>query len=91
MIAGVLLYHIKNESLAFWALVGLMEEQELRQIYLGGFEHLQTHCRNICAILEERVNDLHSHMLDLEVLPACFLNGWLLSLMSTAIPMEYMH
>jgi hypothetical protein len=37
MIAGVLLYHIKHESLAFWALVGLMEEQELRQVYLCGF------------------------------------------------------
>lgn len=44
MIAGVLLYHIKNESLTFWALVEMMEYQELRMVYLHGFEHLRAHC-----------------------------------------------
>jgi hypothetical protein len=42
-------------------------------------------------VLQRRVNDLHCHMLDLQVMPECFLHGWLLSLMSTAIPMEFMH
>lgn len=28
---------------------------------------------------------------ELGIIPDCFLNGWLLSLMSNAIPMEYMH
>jgi hypothetical protein len=44
MIAGVLLYHIKNESLTFWALVEMMEYQELRMVYLNSFEHLKVHC-----------------------------------------------
>jgi hypothetical protein len=30
-------------------------------------------------------------MQDLDIVPECFLNGWLLSLMSTSIPMEQMH
>lgn len=30
-------------------------------------------------------------MEDLGILADCFMNGWLLSLMSNAIPMEYMH
>lgn len=38
-----------------------------------------------------KVNDLYLHMMELNVQPNCFLNGWLLSLMSTSIPMEYMH
>ena len=37
LIAGILLYHIKSEEQTFWALVELMEEQELRMIYLPGF------------------------------------------------------
>lgn len=38
-----------------------------------------------------RVNDLYNHIVEIEVVMDCFLNGWLLSLMSTSIPMEYMH
>jgi hypothetical protein len=38
-----------------------------------------------------KVNDLYNHMIELEIMSDCFLNGWLLSLMSNAIPMEYMH
>ena len=38
-----------------------------------------------------KVNDLHNHINEIEVVMDCFLNGWLLSLMSTSIPMEYMH
>lgn len=30
-------------------------------------------------------------MEELQIVSDCFLNGWLLSLMSTSIPMEYMH
>jgi hypothetical protein len=39
-----------------------MEEQELRQIYLGGLEHLQTHCFSIKSTIEQHVFDLHQHM-----------------------------
>jgi hypothetical protein len=39
-----------------------MEEQELRQIYLGGLEHLQTHCSSIKNIIEQHVFDLYQHM-----------------------------
>lgn len=38
-----------------------------------------------------KVNDLYNHIIEIEVMMDCFLNGWLLSLMSTSIPMEYMH
>lgn len=41
MIAGVLLYHIKNTELAFWALADMMDDQELRQLYLEGFDALK--------------------------------------------------
>lgn len=91
MIAGVLLYHLKNDYTTFWALVEMMENQELRMVYLHSFQHLRAHCENIEQVLMIKVNDLFLHMTELSVQPSCFLNGWLLSLMSTSIPMEYMH
>ena len=41
MIAGVLLYHIKNPEQTFWALVETMEYQELRLLYLDQFKLLR--------------------------------------------------
>jgi hypothetical protein len=37
LIIGAILYHIKNAELTFWAFVDLMDERELRLIYLPGF------------------------------------------------------
>jgi hypothetical protein len=47
MIAGVLLYHIKSAELAFWALVEMMFEKQLRTMYLNDFLQLSQHCQNI--------------------------------------------
>lgn len=91
MIAGVLLYHIKNPEATFWALVDIMYEKHLRMIYLNEFKHLHNHCNSIMHHISNKLNDLHQHMIDLDIIPASFLNGWLLSLMSTSIPMEHMH
>ncbi len=44
-IAAALLYHIKDAEKTFWALVELMESNELRNIYLGRLENLEVHCR----------------------------------------------
>lgn len=91
MIAGVLLYHIKNSEQTFWALVDIMYEKDLRMIYVNDFKHLHGHCSRIAQYISDKLNDLHEHMLDLDIIPASFLNGWLLSLMSTSIPMDHMH
>jgi hypothetical protein len=60
-------------------------------IYLENFEYLKVHCRNIDNIIMSKVNNLYNHMIELEIITDVFLNGWLLSLMSNSIPMEYMH
>ena len=90
MIAGVLLYHIKNPQETFWALVETMEYQELRMLYLDQFSLLKQHLVNIMAILKKRIPDLHSLMEELDIIPECFINGWFLSLMSNCIPIEHM-
>lgn len=62
MVVAVLLYHIKNEEETFWAFVDLMDEQELRLIYLPGFDKLKQHCRLITKIIETKINDLYNLM-----------------------------
>lgn len=59
-------------------------------IYLRGFEHLRSHISRILALIEQRLPDLSSFMKELDIIPECFLNGWLLSLMSNCIPIEFM-
>lgn len=62
MVAGALLYHIKEEDQTFWGLVELMDEQELRMIYLSGFEMLKKHISNIDAFMHRKIPDLANHL-----------------------------
>lgn len=88
MIAGVLLYHIKSAEQTFWAFVELMEQKELRAIYTGELDMLKTHSHAIIKQISTKINDLYQHMKALGIDSSCFINGWLLTLMSNAIPLE---
>jgi hypothetical protein len=90
-IAAILLYHIKDAEKTFWALVELMEYQELRMIYVGRLEFLQGHCLRIEQLIEEKLHDLSAHMLQIGIDIKIVLHGWLLSLMSKLIPLSDMH
>lgn len=87
LITANLIYHIKNPAESFWALVELMEYQELRLIYTGNLEHLGVHAANIESAMREHLDSIYSHMIGLGVSCRCFLDGWLLSLMSKVIPL----
>ena len=45
LVVANLLYHIKNPEQTFWALVEIMENQELRLIYSGNMQQLGIHCK----------------------------------------------
>jgi hypothetical protein len=62
LIAGAILYHMKNAELSFWAFVDLMDGQELRMIYLPGFSYLKSHQAKILLIMESKVHDLSIKM-----------------------------
>ena len=51
MITAVLLYHIKSPQETFWALAELMEEQELRMVFLDQFKHLRAHQQRILQVV----------------------------------------
>ena len=91
LIAASLLYHIKLPQNTFWVLVDLMETQELRQVYVRNMEALSHHCACIETLLQTKLSNLHEHMQILGINIRCFLDGWLLSLMSKIVPLEDMH
>lgn len=55
-------------------------------IYIGKLEHLEIHTKKIEQLISTKINDLYQHMNSLGIDCRCFMNGWLLGLMSTAIP-----
>jgi hypothetical protein len=60
-------------------------------IYVGCLEHLVAHCKRIDHLISTKFSNVHVHMVRLGVDSRCFLDGWLLSLMSKIIPLEEMH
>ena len=69
MIAAVLLYHIKSPEQTFWALVDMMEDQELRMVYLRGFKHLKQHTDHIQVLIRAKIRDLAQLMDELDIIP----------------------
>lgn len=67
-----------------------MEYQELRTIYIGNLEKLAEHCETIEKMIEVNLKHLHQHMVSLGIYSRCFLDGWLLSLMSKVVPLQSM-
>lgn len=62
LLAGVLLYHIGNSAQAFWALVDLMEDKELRSLYLPGFPGLKTQQAILLADIRLKLAELEEMM-----------------------------
>ena len=57
-IAGSLLWH-SSEVMAFWLFVGLIEECELRDLYLPGFPGLSKHSQMIDMLIRDNFDDLY--------------------------------
>ena len=59
-IVGSLLYH-SSEVTAFWLFVSLIEDCELRDIYLKGLPGLYKHSQIIEMLIMENLKNLFSH------------------------------
>lgn len=90
-IAAALLFHIKDAEKTFWALVELMESNELRSLYLGRLENLEGHCLKAEELINERLRDLAGHFTRIFIDIKIVLHGWFLSLMSKLVPLHEMH
>ena len=60
-IVASLLFHC-NEVISFWLFVSLIEDYELRDIYLPGLPGLYKHSQIIEILVMENLRDLYSHL-----------------------------
>ncbi len=97
-IAGSLLHHC-DEVMAFWLFVGLLEECELRDLYLPGFPGLQKHSQMLFILIREKFDDLYQHFVSLptstlkcdhKICVEMFASTWILTIFATDIPLEKM-
>ena len=66
-IVGSLLYHC-SEVMAFWLFVSLLEDCELRDVYLKGLPGLYKHSEIIEMLIMDNLKDLFSHFVQVFVL-----------------------
>jgi len=59
-IVGSLLYH-SSEVVAFWIFVSLLEDFEMRDLYLPGIPGLFKHCQILNILLLIHCRDIFAH------------------------------
>lgn len=59
-IVGSLLFHT-NEVMAFWLFVSLIEDCEMRDIYVHGLPGLFKHSQIINILMMENISDVYHH------------------------------
>ncbi len=65
-IVGSLLYHA-SEEITFWLFVSLVEDYELRDIYLPGIPGLYKHCQIIDLLILMHNRKVFSHFVKFTV------------------------
>lgn len=63
-IVGSLLYHT-SEVMAFWLFVSLLEDCEMRDIYLPGLPGLNKHSQIIEMLIMENLKDVFAHFVSI--------------------------
>lgn len=65
-IVGALLFHA-NEVMAFWLFVSLIEDCEMRDIYMTGLPGLFKHSHIINSLIISNLNELSSHFVSISI------------------------
>ena len=86
-IVGFFLYHCE-EHIAFWLFVSLIEEYELRHLFMENFPGLNLHVKRLEAILQNEYPFYWANFKKIGVKVEIFLVEWLFSLFSSLIPID---
>ena len=86
-IVGFFLYHCE-EHIAFWLFVSLIEEYELKSLYMENFPGLKIHIKRLELILKNEYPLYWESFLKIGVKVEIFIVEWLFSLFSSLIPLE---
>ena len=60
-LAGALVYHC-SEEIAFWVFVSLIEDYEIREVYLPGLPGLYMHTYIIDTLISLKISDIFRHL-----------------------------
>ena len=86
-IVGFFLFHCE-EYIAFWLFVSLIEEFDLKLIFMENFPGLKLHVKRLEAILQNEYPSYWENFEKIGVKVEIFLVEWLFSLFSSLIPMQ---
>ena len=86
-IVGFFLYHC-DEYIAFWLFVSLLEEYDLRKLFMDGFPGLTLHVHRVELILQKEYPHIWDIFQQIGVKVEIFMVEWLFSLFSSLIPLD---
>lgn len=88
-IVGALLYHA-NEVMAFWLFVSLIEDCEMRDIYMHGLPGLFKHSHIINTLVMDHLQELSEHFMEHNLRVEMYASDWIFGLFASVIPLEQM-
>jgi len=88
-IVGALLYHA-SEEITFWLFVSLVEDYELRDLYLPGIPGLYKHTQIVDLLIFIHNRNVFSHFSKHQIKTEVLIIDWLFSLFSSVIIIEKM-
>ena len=86
-IVGFFLYHC-DEYIAFWLFVSLIEDYDLRRLFMNGFPGLKLHVTRVELILQKEYSYIWENFQKIGVKVEIFMVEWLFSLFSSLIPLD---
>ena len=86
-IVGFFLYHC-DEYIAFWLFVSLIEDYDLRRLFMNGFPGLKLHVTRVELILQKEYSYIWENFQKIGIKVEIFMVEWLFSLFSSLIPLE---
>ena len=89
-IVGALLLHC-SEEVAFWLFVTLIEDYEMREIYMEGLPGHLKHSTLIGNLMEIHLPKLFDHLQDICMNIEIFATDWYFTLFANVIPTQQMH
>ena len=93
-IVGALLLHC-SEEVTFWLFVALIEDYEMREIYMEGLPGHKKHSTLITQLMETQLGELYEHFNEIgiciEMNVEMFATEWYFTLFAKVIPTYQMN
>jgi hypothetical protein len=88
-VVAALLLHC-SEVIAFWLFVALIEDCEMRDIYLPKLPGMFKHSLMIDMLISYHVPQVSSHLVSHNIKAELFASEWIFGLFSSVIPVDHM-